>query len=70
MSTLSEKDLLERLAARHQPPAWAFLRHVADGTGVNKLRTADAMLKNAGAGELTKADTKGDAVARRGARRG
>jgi hypothetical protein len=43
MSTLSEKDLLERLAARHQPPAWAFLRHVADGTGVNKLRTADAM---------------------------
>ncbi len=43
MSTLTEKDLLERLAQRHQPPAWAFLRHVADGTGVNKLRTADAM---------------------------
>jgi hypothetical protein len=30
---------------------------------------ADELLKNAGAGELTKKDTKGDAVARKGARR-
>lgn len=40
---LTEKDLLDLLAARHVAPAWAFLRHVADGTGVNKRRTADAM---------------------------
>jgi len=25
MADLSERDLLKRLAERHQPPAWAFL---------------------------------------------
>jgi len=43
----------------------------ADAERVELERKADGMLKNAGAGELTKADTKGAAVARKkGGRRG
>lgn len=38
-----ERDLLDALRARHVPPAWAFMEHVTDGTGANKLRTSDAM---------------------------
>ena len=38
-----EADLLQLLAARYEAPAWAFLRHVADGTGGRKSRTLDAM---------------------------
>jgi len=39
----TEADLLRLLAKRYEAPAWAFLRHVADGTGMRKNRTLDAM---------------------------
>lgn len=40
---MTEADMLQLLAARYEAPAWAFLRHVADGTGMRKNRTLDAM---------------------------
>ena len=39
----TETELLDILAKRFAPPAWSFLRQVADGTGGNKRRTADAL---------------------------
>jgi hypothetical protein len=43
MADLAESDMLALLAERHQAPAWAFLRHVANGTGRHQGRTADAL---------------------------
>jgi len=42
---LSEAQLLHLLAERHPAPAWAFLPHVANGTGFVRRtkRTADAL---------------------------
>lgn len=41
---VTEADLLRALATRHQPPAWAFLSHVRNGTGFSRVtRTADAL---------------------------
>lgn len=40
---MTEADILQLLAARYEAPAWAFLRHVADGTGARKGRTLDGM---------------------------
>jgi hypothetical protein len=42
-SGLTERDVLKLLRERHPPPAWAFLEHVANATGVLKERTADAI---------------------------
>ena len=38
------QELLEKLADRFPPPAYAFLSQVADGTGMNRCRTADALI--------------------------
>lgn len=40
---MTEAEMLQRLAVRYAAPAWSFLRHVADGTGIQKSRTLDAM---------------------------
>lgn len=39
----TEWEIIEALAKRYCPPEWAFLPHVADGTGTVKCRTADAL---------------------------
>lgn len=36
-------DVIAALAKRYEPPAWAFLEQVADGTGSNQSRWADAV---------------------------
>lgn len=37
------RDLLTRLRARYPLPEWVLLEEVADGTGANKRRSADAL---------------------------
>lgn len=40
----TESDVLDLLAQRYQPPAWAFLRQVRNATGYDRqIRTADAV---------------------------
>lgn len=41
---MTTQELLEKLAAKYPPPAYAFLSQVADGTGTNRCRTADAII--------------------------
>ena len=43
-NVMTTQQLLERLAARFPPPAYAFLSQVADGMGMNRCRTADAII--------------------------
>lgn len=43
MSAMTEADVLRLLRERHPAPAWAFLEHVANGTGRHQSRTADAV---------------------------
>jgi len=40
---VTEREILDALRQAYPPPAWAFLEHVADGTGSNQRRTSDAM---------------------------
>jgi hypothetical protein len=43
---MTEREVLDLLAARHVAPEWAFLRHVANGTGRHQSRTADGIAMN------------------------
>lgn len=43
---MTERNVLDLLAERHAAPEWAFLRHVANGTGGHKARTADGIAMN------------------------
>jgi hypothetical protein len=43
---VTERQVLDLLAARYVAPEWAFLRHVANGTGGHKSRTADGIAMN------------------------
>jgi hypothetical protein len=43
MAEITEREVLRLLRARHPAPAWAFLDHVANGTGRHQQRTADAL---------------------------
>ena len=43
---MTERDVLALLAARYVAPEWAFLRHVPNGTGGHKTRTADGIAMN------------------------
>lgn len=39
----SEAKMLAALSRRYKPPAWSFLAHVPNGTGMVKSRTMDAL---------------------------
>ncbi len=43
---MTERQVLDLLAARYVAPEWAFLRHVANGTGRHQARTADGIAMN------------------------
>lgn len=43
---MTTREVFQALQKRHQPPEWAFLSEVADGTGAVSHRKADAIVMN------------------------